>query len=241
MKYLALAILVSVCSSAVSATTETLYEQTARSSLSSGYFWNSLVDPDGSGAEVADRFTLSDASVVSEIGWYGYFAIFSDSLPTNNASDWNIRFYDGTNGNFIGLQTIADTAVDRSFLGNTDIFHNTLREEHFRFSSAIAPLSLDAGDYWMSIQSVNILSTDFSPTSGSVFAWDPSVDNSADNLSAQRGLPSGEFGTVSGDRAFSVSGAVLVVPEPSSLAMLSLIGISVGAYRIRRRNRDFVR
>ncbi len=85
-------------------------------------------------------------------------------------------------------------------------------------------LRQNGNDCWMSIQSVNILSTDVSPTSGSVIASDPSIDNSADNRCSRSGLPLGEFGIVSRYRAVSVSRGVSSVPEPGTAAALAFIG-----------------
>jgi hypothetical protein len=170
---------------------------------------------------LADHFSLGSAATLgSTTFWGGYY-------PGNTplVDDFTLYVYAnsaGKPGTVIMQESIATTRTDTGHtFASTGI-------EAYQYTATLAPISLDAGSYWLSI--VN--------TAGSAsdsWSWATYNESSTDAVTNHSPTTGPWIIALSGDQAFQLSSPA-AVPEPSSLAMCGLAGIvGLGVARLRRK------
>ncbi|MGB9109934.1 MAG: PEP-CTERM sorting domain-containing protein [Telluria sp.] len=161
---------------------------------------NGWTNMGGSNWTVWDDFTLTSGATINAITYYAY-----NTWQSN--SPYNLQI-----GTAAGLSDVFSTAIAGSNVTKT------LSGYTAKYEASFAPVTLDAGTYWITFNSQDNLY-------GSAYA--------ADGNLVQMGY--GYVETRNGNASvFSLSGTTNDVPEPGSLALLS-IGLGLGALTLRRR------
>jgi hypothetical protein len=174
---------------------------------------------------MADDFTLGIGAEVTKIVWWGSSENFFGPVGLDNFSDWVIRIYEDNSGN-VGSEvfgaTFSKASTNPVFTGSL----SSAQAEIYRQEASLS-LNLDAGTYWVSIGTINVVAED------DAWAWHASANVFNDQLAAELGFGSGytTFGEF-GDLAFQIEGNP--VPEPATLIAL---GIGAAAFAARRRRK----
>lgn len=170
----------------------------------------------------ADNFSLSTASIVNKVSFYGYSENVFSTPNLQNTLSFDIQVLNTSFGVvFSGNATLASltpTAIGTAFNGAT--------EYRLDFNTSIA---LGAGSYWLHVGGVYAAPMD------DAFVWSSNRTNgngiSAFNQSsAGWATASNQINSVNHDQAFTLHGTA--VPEPATMAVLGL-----GAAAILRRRR----
>ncbi len=162
------------------------------------------------GFENADTFTLSAASTITSIAWWGIF----DSIDTTLFS---VRLASDTSG--LTTDLAGNTSVVGGSAGNDSDQRPVFRFE-FTLTDALA---LASGSYLLSVANEG-------DVQGKPWAW--TVGSGGDGLSQY--LDGGAWVEGDGDLSFEIIGErQQTVPEPGSLALLGLAGL--GAALVGRR------
>jgi len=149
---------------------------------------------------VWDDFTLDKAATVTGITYYSYPLANIDTAYTLQI------------GTAAGLSDVFSASIDNAAVKQTMGTYGSV------FNASFAPITLDAGTYWLTFNSYGNLY-------GSAAAAGGNLTQIGYGNSYVRD------GTAS---VFSLSGELHAVPEPGSLALLSL-GLGLGALTVRRR------
>jgi hypothetical protein len=165
--------------------------------LVNGSGWTNMGGKDWT---VWDDFTLDKAATVTGITYYSY--------PLANIT----TAYTLQIGTAAGLSDVFSASIDNAAVKQTMGNYGSV------FNASFAPITLDAGTYWLTFNSYGNLY-------GSAAAAGGNLTQIGYGNSYVRD------GTAS---VFSLSGELHAVPEPGSLALLS-IGLGLGALTARRR------
>ena len=172
--------------------------------------------------DVADDFVLTSAQTLKEIRWSGAYT------PSNQAGavpdDFTIRILDdlfATVASFnVGAVARVDTGLDNLF--GLDIYN---------YESAISPLDLAAGSYWLSI--VNNTVGDAEGQRWSWAATDGRVGANA-RFRQSVGTPLTNADPWVNEASIDVAFSIVAVPEPGTLALLGFGLLGMGAARRRK-------
>ena len=125
-------------------------------------------------------------------------------------------------------ESIALADVQRTSLG-LFTFSDDFQREAFSFEARLStPFAAAANTkYWFSPLST---SAAFLPV---LFIWGPGGDPAPAETLFSKLLDTGDTGVQNGDRAFSLA----AIPEPSSVLIWSLLGLTLGVGSWRRRKR----
>lgn len=216
-----------------------VYNQPVNPALAGGTYFFSFERPNGTGVETADRFSLPTATTVEALGWAGAWAVYDAAQPVQNITGWKVRFYTSAGApptstpGFLAtpLIELSISDVPSTPLGTTNIFPDTLNEQHFGYSADLSDFTLPAGDYFVSVQAVLRIDQQTAENTQltSLYLWDHSTPN-VDDQSVIRDIGAIPWGTVGGDRAFTIIGTP--VPGPASGVL-----VAAGAGLILRRRR----
>lgn len=168
---------------------------------------------------VADDFTISGASTLSTITFFGASEnFFADDL--SNYSSFDIAILDSS-FNTVASWNFATAALNPTLTGQTGSFTGASGYS----LTANVNQNLAAGNYWLHVGAVNV------DPQGDAFQWSSSAGNSvlAANFFDGNGWQS--FSPQDPGVAFRLEGSA--VPEPATMAVL---GLGVAAL-IRRRKR----
>jgi hypothetical protein len=176
---------------------------------------------------VADHFVLSQASVLTGVQWSGVYA-FGNSAP--QVDDFTIRLYQDAGGlpaNDFFYEFHAGN-VPRVATGQ-QVVAPAGRFDVFSYSTNVAPVSLSPGStLWLSI----VDNTPNSPNNQWFWATSSAFTGSS-TFRFFEGFPWNHYPA---EEAFSLTGEVAPVPEPSSLSLAVIAGgMGIVAWVRRRR------
>lgn len=124
---------------------------------------------------VYDNFVLSSSTMISGIEWTGaYNEVFATSGAARGTTDFLIEFYPNAGGNRPNVNSVLATyTLDGGTSGVDDgvdiqktIIPDQLQEDGgaiVRYEANVSPFSLDAGTYWVSIQSKQTITDALDP------------------------------------------------------------------------------
>lgn len=217
----------SLLAAAPASATSVVYDQPVNPALSGGTYFFSFERPSGTGFETADRFSLATPTSIEALTWAGAWAVYDLSQPVQNITDWNVRIYTAageSNPGFLATPLIELSISDvfSTPLGTTNIFPDTLNEQHFGYGADLTDFTLPAGNYFLSVQAVLRVDqqTPNNTQLTSLFLWDHSTPN-VDDLSVSRDIGSIPWTPVAGDRAFSIIGTPIPAPTPGAIVLAS--------------------
>jgi hypothetical protein len=172
--------------------------------------------------QMADDFTLGGAVNLESVTWWGGY----DGDLDAGDDDFLVRLYNGIVGTGAMLQEFSPVSFTRTSTSLLDVAGNEIYQYDFALA---APLGLSSGTYYLFVQ--NLGSSDWfwqEASSGNGDLWFRGEDADAWTMAA------GE-----GDLALRLEGVRVSVPEPSSLALLGIAGLSM-VLAGRRRQRQVV-
>jgi hypothetical protein len=174
----------------------------------------------------ADDFALGGSVNLESVSWWGAY----DGNFDAGDDDFLVRLYSSVAGTGTVLQEFGSAPFVRSDAGMVDVAGNTL----YRYDFDVTDFTLAAGTYYFFVQ--NLGSSDWiwqEGVSGSDEFWsrleDADIWALAEDASGQ---------PVQWDLAFEINGTrIQQVPEPSSLGLLGIAGLSmILARRWRKRH-----
>ena len=169
--------------------------------------------------QMADDFALGGAVNLESITWWGGY----DGNLDAGDDDFLVRLYSGVSGTGAVLQEFSPVSFTRTPTSLLDVAGNDIYQYDFALA---APLGLSSGTYYLFVQ--NLGSSDWfwqEASSGNGDLWFRGEDTDAWTMAAGQG-----------DMALRLEGTV---PEPSSLALLGIAGLSM-VLAGRRRQRQVV-
>lgn len=176
------------------------------------------------GQQAADDFALG--GTLESISWWGGY----DGNADAGDDDFLVRLYSSVAGTGTVLQEFNSVSFARTSTGLFDAAGNDVYQYDFALA---APLSLSSGTYYLFIQ--NLGSSDWiwqqgSPGNSQFWARFDDTDSWAVAADAA-GQP------IQMDLAFALNGTPAQIPEPSSLALLGIAGLSLMlvGWRVRQR------
>ncbi|MCW5946138.1 MAG: PEP-CTERM sorting domain-containing protein [Fimbriimonadales bacterium] len=173
---------------------------------------------------MADNFSLGIESNVTKIVWWGSSENWQFPDLTN-FSAWVLRIYNDSAGN-VGSEVFNTTVAKASTNPTATGQQNSLGGNVYRQEAAVA-VNLLAGNYWLSIGSVNISPGD------DAWVWSAAQNTYDDKFAAELGFGNGyQTFTGSGDLSFQIEGDP--VPEPATMLAL---GVGLAALAARRRRK----
>lgn len=190
---------------------------------------------DGFGFRTFDNFTSASNAAIERVSWRGLW--FGDLQPAPAPSPlvdtWQIAIHassGGTPGAVVWSQDVAAAGVGSAFAGTAvlsvgGLYNVNLYDYTFDLSSAFGILG--GQEYWISVTAI---AANFNPMFAILGATGGDDASWQQTLGAGMSVTSGS--SVARDRAFTIEGTLLAVPEPGTLA---LVGIAVGALATRRR------
>ncbi|HMP79905.1 MAG TPA: PEP-CTERM sorting domain-containing protein [Pirellulaceae bacterium] len=190
-------------------------------------FYSDAVSGQFYGQKIGDNFTLSQAEIITGIDWWG--------------SSENWQFPDYTNFSSFTVEIFADNAgsVGTSITGpmvfntaatNPQLVGNTLwGSDHFLQGVNITPTALGAGTYWISIGATAISPGDD--------AWAWTTSNGGDGTLAGNFFDANGWQTFNNiaDFAFQIRAQDVVIPEPGTAALFSVLLVGLGSFVRRKR------
>jgi hypothetical protein len=168
--------------------------------------------------QMADDFALGGAVNLESIAWWGGYDGNLDAGDDN----FLVRLYSDMSGTGAVLQEFSPVSFTRTSTSLLDVAGNDIYQYDFALA---APLGLSSGTYYLFVQ--NLGSSDWfwqEASSGNGDLWFRGED--ADAWTAFNGA----------DLALRIEGTPAQAPEPSSLALLGIAGLSM-ALAGRRRQR----
>ncbi|MFT3720791.1 hypothetical protein [Pseudorhodoferax sp.] len=201
----------------------------------------------GGGWRVFDDFTPATSASVERVGWSGFWLDLNNPqpapAPAPDVSAWDVAFYadaGGVPGALLLLQTFSPAGANPTLLGAGSFSQggNVYDVDHYRYEVDLAaPLALAGGDtYWVSVMA-------HSPALLPGFAWSAATggnDSSYQQQLGANGQPTGAQ-TVARDRAVTLDGTLLAVPEPAALPLAGLALLLLAALRRGRARMPLVR
>ena len=180
----------------------------------------------------ADDFTLVANSSITTVEWYGYYEVGVNPSPVDE--DFLIRIYQdagGALGNFVAERNVQARGITDTGLMGAPAFGD---RNIFSYSSDIAPLALNAGDYFIAIVE------DDDDTNTWIWA------NASLTSAPLAGLgllgddldPNNWFDVGPGDQAFTLHGTTEAIPEPSTLLIWSLFAVALTFSQVGRWRRQ---
>lgn len=173
--------------------------------------------------QVAEDFAISENSTINQVSWYGYSTGIIDAF--------DILFFE----DFVG-QPRTSAFASESVSGLTGIrtgIKSLRGPEILELSASIAPLTLDPGDYWISIRG--------SSSSSTGFIWSHATTDGSGNLYGRRTDDGDweEFDSVGvRDRQSLKLAIVEDIDEPASVpAPGSLLLLGAGLFSLWRSSR----
>lgn len=205
MTGLALAALLAFVTSTASAMV--LYEQPPVDG-GNGFYAASSV-----GQQAADDFTLGGAVNLESITWWGGYD--GNVEPVPNDDNFLVRLYSDVSGTGTVLQEFSSVTFSRT----GTLFFDGAGDAIYRYNFDLtASLVLSSGTYYLFVQ--NLGTSDWlwlEGSSGNGGLW-------------YRGVDSDEWSSEEGDLALRLEGTqvqVVQIPEPSSLALFGIAGVSM--------------
>ena len=165
-----------------------------------------------SSQSIADNFTLTGASTITGIEFWGGSEDFIN-VGLNNFKAFDVYVYNST------FSKVFSTQVTKAALSPADTgSKNTSGGEVYAFNLATS-INLNAGNYWLHVGSIE--------TNPILDSWIWAGSSTGDGVSAANFFDGTGWNTYTnmGDQAFKLSGSA--APEPASLTLLALGGITL--------------
>jgi len=218
----------------VQATPTLVYEQPtvwAGDGTTVGTSWTSHADATETGFRTSDNFSLSSASIIDYAIWWGIYIDDTGKDASPNTASWSMRVSldsgTGLPGAALTQETIPASDVNTQIVGSGFLNGNPVTV--YQFSTHISHFTaLAATPYWFSPRSTG---STFLPA----FSWIEGTGG--DDRSVQSAFTNGVVtaGFIrDGDRAF----ALLLVPEPMTLALTCAALVALAATRRRHPGRS---
>ena len=194
--------------------------------------WTSYDFPSGTSYHVFDNFRLTSTAQVNQVNWQGIFYDYvtpGNNPATPNTNAFQITFYSdskGLPGAPILSETVSGANLTSTSVGTGTIIGATVPAFNEQATLPTAFAALANQTYWVSIISK-------SASEDPLWAWTGGISG-LDHATLQQDT-SGTYFLRPNDRALTLSGNPAAIPEPSSIAILS-IGLS-GLWIARRRAR----
>lgn len=198
---------------ATSAASATVLHQQLPLDGGTGYYANTNFPQ-----QMADDFTLGGAVNLESMTWWGGY----DGNLDAGDDDFLVRLYSGIAGTGSVLQEFSSVTFTRTATGLLDVAGNDVYQYDF---SLAAPVGLSSGTYYLFVQ--NLGTSDWfwqEASSGNGNVWFRGEDTNA--WVVANGI----------DLALRLDGTRAQVPEPSTLGLLGIAGLSM-AMAARRRQR----
>lgn len=167
-----------------------------------------------------DNFSLAQNAFIEDVLWQGsYFniAVVNGAFnPPANATGFGVAFYGdsaGTPGSLLSTYTFSPAGAGQSFVAQ-QAFNAALGLGIYNYAATLTSpfLAIAGTPYWLSIYAFSPLP---SPTEAQ-WGWNGGTGGNGSSFQIAQGVG----GSVNFDRAFSLTGTLTPIPEPTTLLLL---------------------